>query len=72
MLLRARANDMFAEYGKFITDFEIVRVAAEVIFKCMSEDPSPLVRIKAGIAFHPILSHPDSKNLVRDGLKNIL
>ena len=38
----------------------------------MSEDPSPLVRIKAGIAFHPILSHPNSKPLVKDSLKNIL
>ena len=63
---------MFAEYGKFISEFELVKMAAEVIFKCMSEDPSPLVRIKAGIAFHPILSHPDSKALVKDSLKNIL
>lgn len=72
MLLRARANDMFAEYGKFIQDTEIVKLAAEAIFKSMSEDPSPLVRIRAAIAFHPILSDKNTKDLVRPMLKNIL
>ena len=36
MLLRSRANDMFAEYGKHIEDLSIVRVATEGIYKCMS------------------------------------
>ena len=72
MLLRARANDMFAEYGKHIEDFTVVKAATEIIYKCMSEDPSPLVRIKAAIAFHPILTHPQTKELVKPVLKNIL
>lgn len=72
MLLRARANDMFAEYAKHIEDASIVNLAAEGIYKCMSEDPSPLVRIKAAIAFHPIISHSETKELVKPLLKNIL
>lgn len=49
-----------------------MRVATEGIYKSMSEDPSPLVRIKAAIAFHPILSHSDTKEFVKPYLKNIL
>jgi hypothetical protein len=55
---------MFYYYGKSVKDINIIIKAIEGLFKCLTEDESALVRIKAAIALNPILSHPNSKKLL--------
>jgi hypothetical protein len=38
--------------------------AIEGLFRCLTEDESALVRIKAAIALNPIISHENSKKLL--------
>ena len=60
---------MLYEYGKEITDLEILRKSLEAIFICLTQDKSPLVRIKAAIALNPIISNKDSKQLLQPYIK---
>jgi hypothetical protein len=72
MFLRARAVDIFTEYGSMELEVEVVRQAVEGIYVCLTKDVAPLVRIKAAIAFNCILKHKTAKDLVRPLLKDIL
>jgi len=72
MFLRARAVDIFTEYGAMELDIEVVRRAVEGIYICLTKDVAALVRIKAAIAFNCILKHKTAKDLVRPLLKDIL
>jgi hypothetical protein len=74
MLMRMRANDMFTRFGRGeeMVDMNLISMAAEGIFMCLSSDESPLVRIKAASAFHNILKHAAAKELVKPKLKEIL
>jgi len=72
MFLRARAVDIFTEYGSMELDIEVVRKAVEGIYLCLTKDSYPLVRIKAALAFNCILKHKTAKDLVQPLLKDIL
>lgn len=72
MFLRARAVDIFTEYGTMELDLDVVRKAVEGIYICLTKDSYPLVRIKAAIAFNCILKHKAAKDLVQPLLKDIL
>lgn len=72
MFLRARAVDIFTEYGSMELDIEVVKRAVEGIYLCLTKDSYPLVRIKAAIAFNCILKHKTAKELVQPLLKDIL
>ena len=74
MLMRMRANDIFMRYGRGedIMNINLITMAAEGIYKCLSNDESPLVRIKAALAFHHILKHSNTRELVKPKLQNIL
>jgi len=73
MFLRARAVEMFTQYGfvKF-TDVNILKLAVEGIYKCLSQDPERIVNIKAACAFNSILSHKEAVDLVRPHLQQVL
>lgn len=72
LLIRARAHDMFFEYGRDIKDTSIMAKAIEGIYKCLTNDECPLVRIKAAIALNPLVAHPECKKLLEPYLKDIL
>lgn len=72
MFLRARAVDIFTEYGSMELEVEIVKAAVEGIYICLTKDDHALVRIKAASAFNCILKHSAAKDLVRPLLKDIL
>lgn len=72
MFLRARAVDIFTEYGSMDLDENIVKMAVEGIYMCLTKDDHPLVNIKAASAFNCILKHTAAKNMVRPLLKDIL
>ena len=73
MFLRARAVDIFFEYGSIESlSMDIITKATEGIYKCLTNDQYPLVRIKAANAFNCILRHKNAKDLVRPLLQNIL
>jgi hypothetical protein len=72
MFLRARAVDIFTEYGSMELEIEVVKRAVEGIYICLTKDAHPLVRIKAASAFNCILKHKTAKDLVRPLLKDIL
>ena len=72
MFLRARAVDIFSEYGSMELEVAVVREAVQGIYLCLTKDQAPLVRIKAAIAFNCILKHKTAKDLVRPLLKDIL
>jgi hypothetical protein len=72
MFLRARAVDIFTEYGSMELEVDIVKKAVEGIYICLIKDESALVRIKAASAFNCILKHSTAKDLVRPLLKEIL
>lgn len=72
ILIRAKANDMFYEFGKEINDFEILTKAIKGIYQCLTKDTSALVRIKAALALNPIISNKDSKSLLQPYLQEIL
>jgi hypothetical protein len=62
MFLRARAVDIFYEYGTIENlPFEVVEKATEGIYKCLQNDHYPLVRIKAANAFNCILRQKNAK-----------
>ena len=72
MFLRARAVDIFTEYGTMELDLEVVKKAVQGIYVCLTKDNYPLVRIKAAIAFNCILKHKAAKDMVQPLLKDIL
>lgn len=72
MFLRARAVDIFTEYGSMELEVDIVKAAVEGIYLCLTKDEHALVRIKAASAFNCILKHAPAKDLVRPLLKDIL
>jgi hypothetical protein len=73
MFLRARAVDIFFEYGSIENlSMDVITKATEGIYKCLTNDQYPLVRIKAANAFNCILRHKNAKDLVRPLLQNIL
>ena len=72
MFLRARAVDIFTEYGTLELDLEVVKKAVEGIYICLTKDSNPLVRIKGAIAFNIILKHKTAKDMVQPLLKDIL
>ncbi len=73
MFLRARAVDIFFQYGSNQNlTFPVIQKATEGIYKCLTNDSYPLVRIKAANAFNCILRHKNAKELVRPLLKDIL
>ena len=53
-------------------EMEVVNKAVEGVYICLTKDTSPLVRIKAAIAFNCILKHKAAKDLVQPLLKDIL
>jgi hypothetical protein len=62
MFLRARAVDIFFEYGSIENlSFEVIQKATEGIYQCLSNDQYPLVRIKAANAFNCILRQKNAK-----------
>ena len=61
LLLRARANDVYTEYGKEKMDYEVLKQSAEAIFRCLSQDSSALVNIKAAMSFQSLMGHPQAK-----------
>lgn len=69
MFLRARAVDIFTEYGSMELEISIVKQAVQGIYYCLIKDEHPLVRIKAASAFNCILKHSIVKDLVRPLLK---
>lgn len=72
MFLRARAVDIFTEYGSIELDVEVVKSAVQGLYICLTKDEHALVRIKAASAFNCILKHNTAKDLVRPHLKDIL
>lgn len=72
MFLRARAVDIFTEYGSMELEVGMVKQAVEGIYTCLTKDDHALVRIKAASAFNCILKHKAAKDLVRPLLKDIL
>lgn len=73
MFLRARAVEMFTQYGfiKF-PDLAVLQRAVEGIYKCLAQDPQPIVSIKAACAFNSILSHKEAIEMVRPHLQQVL
>jgi hypothetical protein len=62
MFLRARAVDIFFEYGSIENlPIEVVQKATEGIYQCLTNDHYPLVRIKAANAFNCILRQKNAK-----------
>lgn len=53
-------------------DFEILKQSAEAIFKCLSQDSSALVNIKAALSFQSLMVHEQAKELVASHLSQIL
>ena len=72
MFLRARAVDIFTEYGSMELEIDVVRKAVEGIYLCLTKDAYPLIRIKAAIAFNCILKHKTAKQLIQPLLKDVL
>ncbi len=73
MFLRARAVDIFYQYGSIGgLSFELIQKATEGIYTCLTNDQYPLVKIKAANAFNCILRHKNAQQLVRPLLSNIL
>lgn len=73
MFLRARAVDIFYQYGSIDgLSFELIQKATEGIYTCLTNDQYPLVKIKAANAFNCILRHKNAQQLVRPLLSNIL
>ena len=72
--MRMRANDVFSRFGREVDmmDSNLINMAAEGIYLCLSMDPIPLIRIKAASAFHNLLKNPHAKELVKPKLKEIL
>jgi hypothetical protein len=52
--------------------YEVIQHATEGIYKCLTNDQFPLVRIKAANAFNCILRHKNAKELVKPLLQEIL
>lgn len=69
MFLRARAVDIFTEYGSMDLELNVVQQAVQGIYYCLTKDEHSLVRIKAASAFNCILKHSSAKNLVKPLLK---
>ena len=61
MFLRARAVDIFYDYGSMGFPIEIISKATEGIYLCLTQDQNPIVRIKAASAFNCILRHKQAK-----------
>lgn len=58
MLVRARALEMFKEYGNIkFPDPMVLQKAVEGIYRCITNDPSSVVSVKAAAAFNTILTH---------------
>lgn len=72
MFLRARAVDIFSDYGSMELDVDMIKKAVEGIYLCLTKDEYPLVRIKAASAFNCILKHKAAKDLVQPLLQDIL
>lgn len=72
MFLRARAMEIFDEYGDLKYDPVIVKKAVEGIYFCLTQDNYPLVRLKAAKAFHVLLRHTEAKEEVRPLFQQIL
>jgi hypothetical protein len=72
MFLRARAVDIFYEYGSMGFPLTVLQVATEGIYLCLTQDKHALVQIKAASAFNCILRHKHAKDLVKPLLRDIL
>lgn len=57
MFLRARAMEIFDQYGGLAYDKGTLKKAVEGIYFCLTQDNYPLVRLKAASAFHNLLQH---------------
>jgi hypothetical protein len=73
MLVRARALDVFREYGSIdFPDSMVLQKAVEGIYKCLTNDPSSVVSVKAAAAFNTVLCHKEALKMVRPYLNDIL
>ena len=72
MFLRARAMEIFDEYGDLEYDPQVLKKAVEGIYFCLTQDNYPLVRLKAAKAFHILLRHPKAKEEVKPLFQQIL
>lgn len=70
MLLRARAAELFSEYGSInFQDDLILKQAVEGIYFLMTKDSNPVVKLKASYAFNCVLGHPAAISMVKPYLK---
>lgn len=73
MFLRARAVEVFSQYGTIdFPDIQVLQRAVDGIYRCLSSDPTTIVRIKAACSFNCILSHPEAIDMVRPHLNSVL
>ena len=72
MFLRARAMEIFDEYGDLEYEPQIIKKAVEGIYFCLTQDNYPLVRLKAAKAFHILLRHKVAKEEVKPLFQQIL
>lgn len=47
----------------------ILTKSIEALIECLTQDESPLVRVKAAIALNPIISNQNSKQLLQPYIK---
>lgn len=65
MFLRARAVDIFREYGMIEFSTPVITLSVQGIYTCLMKDSQPLVRIKAASAFNCILKHKPVRRSAR-------
>lgn len=61
MFLRARAVQIFSNFGDLKYSDDILKKAVEGIYFCLTGDSFQLVRIKAATAFHVLLNHEQAR-----------
>ena len=60
--MRARAADIFYQYGTIGFPVEVLQKATEGIYLCLTQDQHVIVRIKAATVFNCILRHKSENN----------
>lgn len=72
LLIRARANSLLFEYGKELKSMAHLTPAIEGVYKCLSEDSSALVMIKASLALPTLVVQPEARGLLQPYVKQVL
>ena len=73
MLLRARAAELFSEYGYIdFKDDSLLRQAVDLIYELMTKDPNAMVKLKAAYAFTCVLRHKTTIEMMKPILNDIL